>query len=444
MSQDGVHIGDREVWGGQAPFRLCDADRRQHVHVIGKTGTGKSTLLRHMMRQDIEAGAGVAIIDPHGDLAVEMLDCVPPSRIRDVIYFNPADREHPVGFNLLRAVPEARRHLVASGVVSAFKSVWRDSWGPRLEYILYGCIAALTCVENATVLGAQRMLFDGAYRDWVLRQVNDPMVRAFWEHEFGAYGRRLLAEAIAPLQNKIGQLVMSPIVRNIVGQVSSRLDLGAVMDQRRILVANLSKGEIGEDKANLLGSMLITAFHLAALSRASKPIGERFNFYLYVDEFQSFATESFASMLSEARKYGLCLTLSHQYIDQMTDEVRAALLGNVGSTVAFRLGEADARVLCREFGGGAGGWGQAPLSMFTDLGNHEARVRALTHGVYGETFLARMTSPNSVRHDRSAAIIARSRSGYGTPRNVIEGRITRWMSGVPDRHHSQHTRKRSR
>jgi len=426
MSQHGVHIGNRQVWGGQAPFRISDADRRQHLHVIGKTGTGKSTLLRHMMLQDIEAGAGVAVIDPHGDLAVDLLDRIPPSRIRDVIYFNPADREHPLGFNLLRAVPEARRHLVASGVVSAFKSVWRDSWGPRLEYILYGCIAALTCVENATVLGAQRMLFDGPYRDWVLRQVDDPMVRAFWEHEFGAYGRRLLAEAIAPLQNKIGQLVMSPLVRNIVGQVSSRLDLATVMDDRRILIVNLSKGELGEDKANLLGSMLITAFHLAALSRTTVSAESRQNFHLYVDEFQSFATESFASMLSEARKYGLCLTLSHQYIGQLADDVRDALLGNVGSTVAFRLSEADARVLCREFGG------EPPLSFFTDLGNFEARVRTLVQGVPGETFLARMTPPDEARHGRAAAIIARSRAGYATPRHMVEDRIDRWMSRIPD------------
>jgi hypothetical protein len=359
--------------------------------------------------------------DPHGDLALEILEHIPPSRIREVIYFNPADQEYPIGFNLLRTVPESRRHLVASGIVSAFKSVWLDSWGPRLEYILYGCIAALVSAENATVLGAQRMLFDSEYRDWVLAQVDDPMVRGFWENEFAAYGRRLLSEAIAPLQNKIGQLVMSPLVRNIVGQVSSSIDLSAIMNRRQILIVNLAKGDLGEDKANLLGSMLVTAFHLAALSRSGMPIEQRSDYHLYVDEFQSFATEAFASVLSEARKYGLCLTLSHQYTSQLREDVRDALLGNVGSIIAFRVAESDARLLTREFGG------SLQLSAFTDLANFEARVRALTAGVQTDSFLATMSPPVGERYGRSASIIARSRRSYSTPRDVVEDRISRWM-----------------
>jgi len=435
MSHDGVHIGSREIWGGREPLRLSDGDRRHHVHIIGKTGTGKSTLLRNMIIQDIGAGAGVAVVDPHGDLVSDVLEHIPPARIRDVIYFNPADREYPIGFNLLRAVPESRRHLVASGVVSAFKSVWRDSWGPRLEYILYCCIAALTCVQNASVLGAQRMLFDSIYREWVVSQVDDPMVRVFWQREFDAFGRRLLSEAVAPLQNKIGQLVMSPLVRNIVGQVASRIDLNLVMNRRQILLANLAKGDLGEDKANLLGSMLVTAFHLAALSRTSIASEARPDFYLYVDEFQSFATEAFASILSEARKYGLCLTLSHQYTGQLEDDVRQALLGNVGTIIAFRVGEADARILTREFGGGL------QLAMFTDLGNFEARVRVLVNGVHMDPWLAKMDPPFGTRHGRSQAIIDRSRLSYGTPRRVVEDRIARWMSG-DHRKSDRHRRRR--
>lgn len=369
MNGGHLHIGHREVWGGRASFGLSRNDRRQHVYVVGKTGTGKSTLLRNMILQDIEAGEGVGIIDPHGDLALELLDHVPPRRSRDVVYFNPADQDRPIGLDLLRAVPEERRHLVASGLVSAFKNVWSDSWGPRLEYILYACIAALASVENATLLGAQRMLTDEHYRWWVLRQVDDPMARSFWEDEFAGYDKRFLSEAVAPLQNKIGQLVMSRLIRNIVGQVASRIDLRYIMDHRRIFIANLSKGNLGEDKSNLLGSMLVTAFQLAAMGRSDVATGERTDWFLYVDEFQSFATDAFASILSEARKYRLSLTLSHQYTRQLRDPIRHAVFGNVGTMISYRVSDADARVLHREFGG------SDSARAFTDLANFEARVR---------------------------------------------------------------------
>jgi hypothetical protein len=305
-----VELGTRDTWGGQTSVGIHRADRRQHTYIIGKTGTGKSTLLKNLIIQDIEAGEGTGLIDPHGDLSLELLDLIPPERVRDVVYFNPADREFPIGFNLLRAVPEDRRHLLASGIVTAFKNVWKDSWGPRLEYILFGCISALASVENGTLLGAQRMLVDEHYRRWIIKQVDDPMVRSFWEDEFASYDKRLLSEAVAPLQNKIGQLVMSPLIRNIVGQVRSRIDLRHLMDNRKIFIANLSKGQLGEDKSNLLGSLLVTAFQLAAMGRSDVPMGERVDYFLHVDEFQNFATDSFATILSEARKYRLNLTLS--------------------------------------------------------------------------------------------------------------------------------------
>lgn len=419
MSGRGLHIGDRDAWGGRRSFGLCRTDRRQHVYVIGKTGTGKSTLLRNMILQDIERGEGVGLIDPHGDLALDLLDHISPSRSRDVIYFNPADREYPIGLNLLRSVPDERRHLVASGLVSAFKNVWSDSWGPRLEYILYGCIAALASVENATLLGAQRMLTDEPYRRWVVGQVSDPMVRSFWEDEFAGYDKRLLSEAVAPLQNKIGQLVMSPLIRNIVGQVRNRIDLRFVMDRKRIFIANLSKGQLGEDKSNLLGSMLVTAFQLAAMGRSNVPMSERGDWFLYVDEFQSFATDSFASILSEARKYRLNLTLSHQYTAQLRQPVRDAVFGNVGTMISFRVSEADARVLEREFG-------DIGPQAFTDLANYEARVRSLSGGRQLEPFTTQTIPPIGTHHGRGSAIIRRSREAYGTPRRVVEERIERW------------------
>jgi hypothetical protein len=392
------------------------------MYVIGKTGTGKSTLLRNLIIQDIEAGEGVGLIDPHGDLALDVLDCIPPHRTRDVVYFNPADREFPVGLNLLRAVPRDRRDLVASGLVSAFKNVWSDSWGPRLEYILYGCIAALASVENATLLGAQRMLVDERYRRWVIRQVDDPLVRSFWEHEFAAYEKRLLSEAVAPLQNKIGQLVMSPVIRNIVGQVRNRIDLSTVMDRGQIFIANLSKGQLGDDKSNLLGSMLVTAFQLAAMGRSNRPMSERRDWFLYVDEFQSFATDSFASILSEARKYRLNLTLSHQYTAQVRDSVRDAVFGNVGTIISFRVSESDARVLDVEFGGDLG-----PKS-FTTLPNFEARVRSIDGGLPVEPFTLKTYPALGVDHGRAGAIVRSCRERFATPRRLVEERIERWRN----------------
>jgi len=250
-----VIMGTRNEWGQEEPFALFQRDRRQHLHVVGKSGTGKTTTLRNMIIQDIEAGRGVGVIDPHGDLALDILDHIPRHRIEDVAYFDPSDAAHPVGFNFLGAVPPQRRHLVASGVVSVFRGIWAESWGPRLEYILYATVAALLECENVSLIGVTRMLSDEAYREWVVRQVKDPLVRAFWVSEFGRYDKRFLQEAVAPIQKKVGQLLMAPELRNILGQVKSRIDARFMMDNRRIFIANLSKGKIGENKANLLGAL---------------------------------------------------------------------------------------------------------------------------------------------------------------------------------------------
>jgi hypothetical protein len=416
-----IVLGVREEWGRETPFVLSPRDRRHHLYAIGKSGTGKTTLLRNLILQDIAAGHGVGVIDPHGDLANDILDHIPSHRIEDVAYFNPADMEFPVGFNLLGCTPLEERHLVASGIVSAFKAIWPDFWGPRLEYILYAAIAALLDCDNVSLLGVQRMLSDARYRAWVVKQIKDPMVRSFWVNEFENYDKKFLHEAIAPIQNKVGQLLMSPHVRNILGQVRSRIDARFMMDNGRIFIADVSKGKLGADKSNLMGAFLVTQFQLAAMSRADVPEAERRDFFLYVDEFQSFASDTFVSILSEARKYRLCLTLSHQYIDQLRPEIRDAVFGNVGSIVAFRVGQRDAEILEREFGGAY------PARRFVDLHNHEICIKILNNGEHGDPFVARTLAPWGNRHNNREKIVRRSREKYGAPRKIVEDRIRRWL-----------------
>lgn len=420
-SEPMAYLGWQHGWGEERPFGLCRADRRQHVYCVGKTGTGKSTLLRNLILQDIHAGEGVGLIDPHGDLAQDVLDHIPPWRTDDVVYFSPADLEFPVGFNLLQDAPPERRHRIASGLVGAMKAIWRDSWGPRLEYILYASVAALLDCPNTSILGVQRMLVDRWYRRWVVKQVKDPVVRSFWLDEFEHYDLRFMREAIAPVQNKVGQLLMAPPVRNVLGQVRRKVDPRFMMDHRRIFIANLSKGLLGEDKANLLGSVLVTSFELAALERVDVPEHERQDFFLFIDEFHNFTTDSFATVLSEARKYRLCLTLSHQYLDQLKESVLRAVFGNVGSLISFRVGERDAEILAQEFGS------EYTASHLSSLGNYEVLVKLLTRGQHGSPFLGQTLPPIAGVPGRRQRVIARSREKYASRRHVVEDKIRRWL-----------------
>ena len=415
------YIGERDIWGGQQLFGISPEARQQHLFIIGQTGTGKSTLIRNLIIQDIEKGYGVGLIDPHGDLADDILDCIPPHRTDHVAYINPADHEFPVGLNVLRPGGNHAPHLIASSIVGALKSIWRDSWGPRMEYILYTSIAALLECDNVTILGVQRMLADPVYRTWVVRHVRDPMVRAFWMGEFAGYDRRFLTEVIAPVQNKIGQLVMAPPIRHMLGQVRSSIDIRFLMDHERILIANLSKGKVGEDKANLLGSLLVTQFQLAALSRADIPPAQRKPFHLYVDEYHNFATDSFASILSEARKYGLSLTLAAQYTSQTRPEITNAVFGNVGTIMSFRVGESDATLLTRQFGE------DIQSSAFSSLANYQAVIKPLTVYGYETPFRVTTMRPLMLPSGRRHIVIARSRERFSTKREVIESRIRRWM-----------------
>ena len=418
-----IILGLREGWGEKSPFGIFHSDRRHHFYIIGKSGVGKTTLLCNLIIQDIEAGRGVGVIDPHGDLSTALLDHIPRNRIEDVVYFNPADLEYPISLNLLHCVNADNRHLVASGIVSAFKSIWHDSWGPRLEYILYAAVAALLECANISLLGLPRMLSDCRFRAWVVKQVKDPILRSYWLVEFDNYNERFLQEAIAPIQNKVGQLLMSPYLRNVLGQVRNKIDARFMMDHRRIFIADLSKGKLGADKSNLLGALLATQFELAAISRATIPEDERADYFLYVDEFQSFISDSFISMLSEARKYRLCLTLSHQYADQLRPDIKAAVFGNVGSLLAFRLGYADAFVLEREFGA------TYTAARFTELSNFEAYAKLLVDGKSREPFICRTFPLQAIRHGRCATIIRRSREKYSTKRAVVESKINRWLTG---------------
>lgn len=405
-------------------FGIKTDDRRRHVYIIGKTGTGKTTLLENMTIQDIQSGRGVGIVDPHGEFAQKMLDFVPSSRVNDVVYFNPADLDYPIAFNAIERIDPAHRHLVASGLVGIFKKLWAETWGPRLEYVLRNAILALLEYPGSTLLGIMRMLTDKAYRNKVTERIQDPVVKSFWVDEFAKYPDRFMAEAVAPIQNKVGQFLTTPLIRNIVGQTRSALDVRKMMDERKIFIMNLSKGLIGEDTSALLGAMLITRLQLAAMSRIDIPEEERSDFYLYVDEFQNFATEAFANILSEARKYRLDLILAHQYITQMEETVRDAVMGNVGTLITFRVGGYDAEYLEKEF---------EPEFMAQDLVNlgfANIYLKLMIDGMASRPFSATTLPPiPKPKESYVDKIIRGSRERYAGQRSEIESKIAKW-SGV--------------
>lgn len=408
----------------RVPFGIKSKDRLKHVYVIGKTGMGKSTMLENMAIQDIKAGRGLAFIDPHGKTAELLLDYVPAERVRDVLYFAPFDTDFPVSFNVMEDVGPDKRHLVSNGLMSAFKKIWVDAWSARMEYILNNILLALLEFPDSTLIGVNRMLADKEYRKRVVDNITDVSVKAFWVDEFARYGDRYMQEAGAAIQNKIGQFIANPLVRNIIGQPKSTFDLRKMMDERKVLILNLSKGRVGEANANLLGSMLITKIYLGAMSRADTPEKELRvlpNFYLYVDEFQSFANESFADILSESRKYKLNLTIAHQYIEQMSDEVRAAVFGNVGTMATFRVGAYDAEVLEKEFAP------QFTAQDLVSLGQFQVYLKLMIDGVSSHPFSATTLPPiPSSGVSYREAIISLSRSVFARPRDVVENEIREW------------------
>lgn len=403
-------------------FGIKTDDRRRHMYLIGKTGMGKSTILENMIVDDIRAGHGVAIVDPHGDLAEKIIEYIPAERINDVVYFNPSDINFPIAFNVVEQVEPHLRHLVASGLIGVFQKLWADSWGPRLEYILRNAILAILDFPGSTLLGVVRMLSDKNYRKRVVANITDPVVKAFWEKEFSGYADKFASEAVSPIQNKVGQFLSSSLMRNIIGQVKSAIDIRDIMDNGKILIMNLSKGRIGEDNSALLGAMMITKIQLAAMSRVDVPEKERRDFYLYIDEFQNFSTDSFANILSEARKYRLNLILAHQYIEQLSEKVKPAVFGNVGTMVVFRVGAADAEELVKEF---------TPTFTEEDIVNlpkYEMYLKLMIDGIASSPFSAKGLPPLSSEEKtgNTEKVIAYSREKYASERVVVEEKIMRW------------------
>ena len=401
-------------------FGIKTDDRRRHMYIIGKTGMGKTTLIESLILSDIIKGHGCCLIDPHGDTAEKLLDFIPPNRINDLIYFNPADTDFPVGFNILETDNDDQKPLIASGLMGVFKKIWPDVWSARMEYILMNCVLALLDYPGATLLGINRLLVDKDYRARVVAKIRDPIVKTFWIAEFASWSEKYATEAIAPVQNKVGQFLSSSVIRNIVAQVKSTINLRRIMDDEKILIVNLSKGRIGEDNMRLLGGMIVTKIQLAAQERQNMPEKERKDFYFYVDEFQNFANESFAAILSEARKFRLNLIVAHQYIEQLEEEVAAAIFGNVGTIIAMRVGAADALAMETEF---------APTFTPEDLVNitkFQIYLKLMVDGVATPPFSANTLPPIAARTDSQAKVVAVSRERYAEPRPVIEEKVLKW------------------
>src|SRR6267143_285585 len=414
-------------------FGIKAKNRRGHMYLVGKTGTGKSSLLGNMIISDMEQGNGLALIDPHGDLAEAMLGYVPQERIDDVIYFNPADLDYPIAFNPLESVEPDKRFLVASGLISVFKKIWSEFWGPRLEHILRHSFLTLLEIPATTLLDVHRLLTDVQFRKGVIAGLTQQELKNFWLFEFEKYSAYFRSEAIAPILNKVGQFLTSLPLRNIVGQHKSKFEMRAVMDEGKILIANLSKGKIGEDNCAVLGALLVTQLQSAALSRANVPESHRRGCYSYVDEAHNFLTTSFADLLSESRKFGLNLTIATQYSAQMYERIRSAVFGNVGTLIAFRVGPEDGETLAREF---------SPVfneSDFMNLPNYQVYLKLMIDGATSNPFSATTLPLPEKKTGHLDEIIAGSQARYGRPREEVETEMNARTSREPNQDQNQAT-----
>jgi type IV secretory pathway TraG/TraD family ATPase VirD4 len=373
MSDHLSFFGRTNFRGNRRLFGIQRADRRSHMYVIGKTGTGKSTLLETLLRQDIGKGDGCAVVDPHGDLVEKLYRWLPPARRADLVLFDPASGDG-LGFNPLAAVPPAKRSLAVAGLVEVFKKTWLDSWGPRVEHLLRNALFALLEQPEATLSDIGRLLHDPSYRERAVERVTNRAVRSFWKDEYEGYSKSLRSLVVAPLENKLGAFLTDPKMRSVLAEGRQSLDLRRIMDDGKVLLVNLSKGRLGEGPAMLLGSLLVAHISLHGLARAELPEERRRDFFLYLDEFQTFATKNLTAMLSELRKYRVSLILANQYLDQLDPEIRHAILGNVGTLITFRVGPTDARILAHEFEPEFG------ASDLTNLPNHEIYVRLMVEG----------------------------------------------------------------
>ena len=407
-------------------FGIQRSDRRRHLYAVGKSGTGKSKLLELLIKSDIEAGKGVGVLDPHGDLVDNILRFIPEHRIKDVIYFDPADTEFPIAFNPLEKVDEKFKMQITIGFIDIFKKLFGSNWSNRLEHVLRYTTLALLDSPNTTVLSILKMLSDKNYRQKIVSRIEDSVVKNFWVNEFAGWSEKFDAEAITPLLNKVGQLVSTNMIRNIIGQSKNTFDLRDIMDGQKILLMKVSKGLLGEENAALLGSMIITKIYQAAMARADMREEDRKDFYFYVDEFQNFATDTFAEILSEARKYRLCLTIAHQYIGQLDNVVRKTVFGNVGSMVSFRVGAEDAAILAAEY---------TPIFGVRDiinLGVREFYLKMSIDGELTEAFSGRTLDIEYGEIDHSKAILEASRKAYCQSRENVESTLKKWDEGSED------------
>lgn len=424
-----TYLGETDFRNKKTRFGIKQKDRARHVYVIGKTGMGKSVFLENMAVQDIKNGNGLAVLDPHGSMAEKLLEYIPEERIKDVVYVAPFDLENPISFNVLENIGDDKRHLVASGLMSTFKKIWADAWSARMEYILNNTLLALLEYPGATLLMVNKMLSDKEFRKKVVDNVTDPSVKSFWVDEFAKYTEKFAAEATPAIQNKIGQFTANPVIRNIIGQSKSSFDIRQAMDEKKIVIVNLSKGRIGEASANLLGGMFITKIYLAAMSRAEaseKELASIPPFYLYVDEFQSFASDSFADILSEARKYKLGLVIAHQFVEQMSDAVRAAVFGNVGTTIVFRVGATDAELFEKEFSG------VFVADDLVNLGFTQIYLRLMIDGVGSKPFSATTLPPIELPEiSPREKVLAYSIEHNTRPRAVVEEDIKQALATTP-------------
>ncbi len=441
-----TYFGVTDARGKQNKFGIYQEDRLRHMYAIGKTGMGKSTLLENMAIQDIQNGEGLAFLDPHGKTAELLLEFVPEHRIKDVIYFAPFDLEHPVALNVLEDTAPGdesslsiRSQFIVSGLMSTFKKIWKDQWSARMEYILNYTLLALLEIPEATLLDVNRMLSDKAFRRDVIERLKEPTVKSYWEKEFASMTDKMVAEAVPAIQNKVGQFISNALIRNIIGQTRSSFDFRKAMDEKKIIIFNLSIGRIGEDAVNLLGSLFVTKIYLAAMSRADmsdREMKDVPNFYLYVDEFQNFINDSFAQILSQARKYKLGLIVAHQYVKQMTEVVHDAIFGNVGTMIAFRIGAEDADAFEKEF---------KPTFLpedFTNIGRFQMYLKLMIDGVTSPAFSATGMDPyQPPRENFVKEIIDSSRALYSHPRKEVEAHILKWtLGGNKDEKKVEHMR----
>ncbi len=426
INKDLTYIGYSTYRDKNQLFGIKRKDRRQHIYILGKSGTGKSVLMSNMIMQNILNGEGVCVVDPHGELVEGVLGAIPPHRIKDVVYFNPADTDYQIGFNVLELVDPKYKHLVASGLMGIFTKIWANAWSARMEYILNNCILALLDTPGTTLLGIPRLLVDKDYRQKIIGNLKDPVIKSFWIHEYEAWQDKFRNEAIAPIQNKVGQFLSTSVIRNIVGQSKSTINIFDMMNEGKIFLVNVSKGRIGEDNSKLLGGMIITKIQLAAMERVRIPEDERRDFYLYVDEFQNFVTDSFASILSEARKYRLNLTVAHQYTAQLVTKessaMRDSIFGNVGTMIVFRVGADDADFLEKEF-----------MPEFTpedivNLPNYKIYLKLMIDGITSRPFSSKTMPPLVKGGDKQIEeeVIQSSRALYCKSKEEAEKEINDW------------------